>query len=105
MPARPRMVPRTPASATRARVTSLCNTSRPVRATPPRQPCGPTPAARGPRDCTSAPWIPNFIEEEEGSMNKDILKGQWTQLRGHTRQQEGKLTDGHVAQGQGEPHG
>src|SRR3989442_3094082 len=35
MPARPRMVPRTPAPATRARVTSLCNTCRPVRATPP----------------------------------------------------------------------
>src|SRR5882724_11774753 len=28
------------------------------------------------------PMDPNFIEEEERSMNKDILKGQWTQLKG-----------------------
>ncbi len=34
-------------------------------------------------------------------MNQDMLKGQWTQLRGHIREQWGKLTDDDLDQIQG----
>ena len=34
-------------------------------------------------------------------MNRDTLKGQWTQLKGKVRQQWGKLTDDDVDQAQG----
>ncbi len=34
-------------------------------------------------------------------MNEDTLKGQWTQLKGHIREQWGKLTDDDVDQIQG----
>jgi uncharacterized protein YjbJ (UPF0337 family) len=34
-------------------------------------------------------------------MNKDTLKGQWTQLKGQLRKQWGKLTDDEVDQIQG----
>lgn len=34
-------------------------------------------------------------------MNRDILKGQWTQLKGKIREQWGKLTDDEVDQMQG----
>jgi uncharacterized protein YjbJ (UPF0337 family) len=36
------------------------------------------------------------------SMNKDILKGKWNQLKGDTRGWWGKLTDDDVAQIQGD---
>jgi uncharacterized protein YjbJ (UPF0337 family) len=35
-------------------------------------------------------------------MNKDILQGQWTQLKGRIRKQWGKLTDDDVDQVQGD---
>ncbi len=35
-------------------------------------------------------------------MNKDILQGQWTQLKGRIRKQWGKLTDDDVGQVQGD---
>jgi uncharacterized protein YjbJ (UPF0337 family) len=35
-------------------------------------------------------------------MNKDIVKGQWTQLKGRIRKQWGKLTDDDVDQVQGD---
>ena len=35
-------------------------------------------------------------------MNKDILKGQWSQLKGRIRKQWGKLTDDDVDQAQGD---
>lgn len=34
-------------------------------------------------------------------MNRDTLKGQWTQLKGKVRQQWGKLTDDEIDQMQG----
>ena len=34
-------------------------------------------------------------------MNRDILRGQWTQLKGKVRQQWGKLTDDEIDQMQG----
>ncbi len=34
-------------------------------------------------------------------MNEDTLKGQWTQLKGHLREQWGKLTDDDLDQIQG----
>jgi uncharacterized protein YjbJ (UPF0337 family) len=34
-------------------------------------------------------------------MNQDTLKGQWTQLKGHIREQWGKLTDDDLDQIQG----
>jgi uncharacterized protein YjbJ (UPF0337 family) len=34
-------------------------------------------------------------------MNRDTLKGQWTQLKGRIRNQWGKLTDDEVSQIQG----
>ena len=34
-------------------------------------------------------------------MNRDTLKGQWTQLKGKMRQQGGKLTDDEIDQMQG----
>jgi uncharacterized protein YjbJ (UPF0337 family) len=34
-------------------------------------------------------------------MNRDTLKGQWTQLKGRIRSQWGKLTDDEVSQIQG----
>lgn len=34
-------------------------------------------------------------------MNRDTLKGQWTQLKGKMRQQWGKLTDDEIDQMQG----
>jgi uncharacterized protein YjbJ (UPF0337 family) len=34
-------------------------------------------------------------------MNRDTLKGQWTQLKGKLRQQWGKLTDDEIDQMQG----
>jgi uncharacterized protein YjbJ (UPF0337 family) len=34
-------------------------------------------------------------------MNRDILKGQWTQLKGKIREQWGKLTDDEIDQMQG----
>ena len=34
-------------------------------------------------------------------MNRDILKGQWTQLKGKLREQWGKLTDDEIEQVQG----
>jgi uncharacterized protein YjbJ (UPF0337 family) len=34
-------------------------------------------------------------------MNRDILKGQWTQLKGKIREQWGKLTDDEIEQMQG----
>ncbi len=34
-------------------------------------------------------------------MNRDTLKGQWTQLKGKIRQQWGKLTDDEIDQVQG----
>lgn len=34
-------------------------------------------------------------------MNEDTLKGQWTQLKGHVREQWGKLTNDDVDQIQG----
>jgi uncharacterized protein YjbJ (UPF0337 family) len=34
-------------------------------------------------------------------MNRDTLKGQWTQLKGKIRQQWGKLTDDDITQIQG----
>ena len=35
-------------------------------------------------------------------MNKDLLKGQWSQLKGRIRKQWGKLTDDDVDQAQGD---
>jgi uncharacterized protein YjbJ (UPF0337 family) len=35
-------------------------------------------------------------------MNRDTLKGQWTQLKGQVRKQWGKLTDDEVDQIQGD---
>jgi uncharacterized protein YjbJ (UPF0337 family) len=35
-------------------------------------------------------------------MNKDIVKGQWTQLKGRVRKQWGKFTDDDVDQIQGD---
>ena len=35
-------------------------------------------------------------------MNRDTLKGQWTQLKGQVRKQWGKLTDDDVDQVQGD---
>jgi uncharacterized protein YjbJ (UPF0337 family) len=35
-------------------------------------------------------------------MNKDVFKGQWTQLKGHVRKQWGKLTDDDLDQIQGD---
>jgi uncharacterized protein YjbJ (UPF0337 family) len=37
----------------------------------------------------------------EAHMNEDTLKGQWTQLKGHVREQWGKLTSDDVDQIQG----
>ena len=34
-------------------------------------------------------------------MNRDVLKGQWTQLKGKVREQWGKLTDDEIDQMQG----
>jgi uncharacterized protein YjbJ (UPF0337 family) len=42
-----------------------------------------------------------FLEEER-AMNKDIVKGQWMQLKGRVRKQWGKLTDDDVDQIQGD---
>jgi len=35
-------------------------------------------------------------------MNRDILKGQWTQLKGRVRKQWGKLTDDDLDKAQGD---
>jgi uncharacterized protein YjbJ (UPF0337 family) len=35
-------------------------------------------------------------------MNKDTLKGQWNQLKGHVRKQWGKLTDDDIDQIRGD---
>jgi uncharacterized protein YjbJ (UPF0337 family) len=40
-------------------------------------------------------------ERRRNSMNRDTLKGQWTQLKGKAREQWGKLTDDELDQMQG----
>jgi uncharacterized protein YjbJ (UPF0337 family) len=42
------------------------------------------------------------IIEKEEVMNRDTLKGQWTQLKGKVRQQWGELTNDEVDQMQGD---
>jgi uncharacterized protein YjbJ (UPF0337 family) len=43
------------------------------------------------------------ITRQEGpSMNTDVLKGKWTQLKGNVRKQWGKLTDDDVDKIQGD---
>jgi uncharacterized protein YjbJ (UPF0337 family) len=39
---------------------------------------------------------------KECDMNRDTLKGQWTQLKGQVRKQWGKLTDDEIDQIQGD---
>jgi uncharacterized protein YjbJ (UPF0337 family) len=41
------------------------------------------------------------MTKKEGVMNRDILRGQWTQLRGKVREQWGNLTDDEIDQMQG----
>jgi len=43
-----------------------------------------------------------FAAWDGGHMNRDTLKGQWTQLKGQVRKQWGKLTDDEVDQIQGD---
>src|SRR5207245_11469579 len=43
-----------------------------------------------------------FVASNGGHMNRDTLKGQWTQLKGQVRKQWGKLTEDEVDQIQGD---
>jgi uncharacterized protein YjbJ (UPF0337 family) len=43
-----------------------------------------------------------ITRRERPSMNTDVLKGKWTQLKGNVRKQWGKLTDDDVDQIQGD---
>jgi uncharacterized protein YjbJ (UPF0337 family) len=43
-----------------------------------------------------------FAQPEESEMNRDILSGQWKQLRGEVKKQWGKLTDDELDQAEGQ---